>query len=58
MSVLKAMPTVTEYRVISASDGWITEYNDRDSAEERADQLNNMHGVPDDHYVKKYTEVA
>lgn len=51
------MPVVTEYRVISESEGWITEYDTKAKAERRANELNQERGVPDDHYVEKVSEV-
>jgi len=51
------MAVITEYRVISDSEGWITEYGDRESARKRAEQLNQETGVPDDHYVEQVDEV-
>lgn len=51
------MPTITKYRVISESEGWITEYESRVKAEQRATDLNRERGVPEDHYVKEVEEV-
>ena len=51
------MPVITEYRVVSESEGWITERNSRESAEKRKEELNNMNGIPNDHYVEKVDEV-
>lgn len=45
---------ITEYRVVSETDGYITQYDTRADAESRADQLNNENGVPDDHHVEKH----
>lgn len=51
------MTVITEYRVISETEGWITEYNSREKAEQRANELNAESGVPDDHYVEQVDEV-
>jgi len=51
------MPTETEYRVISESEGWVTERDERESAEDRAEEFNQDPRLPDDHYVEEHTEV-
>lgn len=43
-----------EYRVVSDTDGWITEYDNRQDAKKRAEQLNDEHGVPNDHHVEEH----
>jgi len=45
----------TEYRVISDLEGHITQYDDKERAEEAAEHYNKMDGVPDDHGVVEYT---
>jgi len=52
MDASVTMKTVTEYRVVSDKDGWITEYRDRDKAKDRAQKLNQEAGVPEDHHVE------
>jgi hypothetical protein len=51
------MVVKTEYRVISESDGWVTEYDTEDKAEQRARELDNKGDLPSDHYVEEHKEV-
>jgi hypothetical protein len=46
--------SLIEYRVISETDGWITEYNNKKDAERFAQEANEEHGLPADHYVERH----
>ena len=55
-AVTQPMPTLTEYRIISESEGWITESDDKEYAQKRAAEMNAESSLPDDHYVEEHTE--
>lgn len=50
------MVRVTEYRVVSATEGHVAEYDNKTDAKERANEMNNEVGLPNDHSVEECTE--
>ena len=51
------MMRIVRWRVISESEGHVTDRDSRADAEKRADEMNEEVGLPDDHHVEKHVEV-
>jgi len=50
------MTEYVEWRVVSDTDGYVTECTTEAAADEVADNLNVEDGLPNDHAVKKHVE--